>query len=513
MVIADKNRQIARNTLLLYFRMLFSMGISLYASRIVLNTLGVEDYGIYNVVGGVVAMLSFFSNSLSSAASRFFTFEMGRNNLSKLSRVFSTSVTIHLFLAVIFLIVAELAGSWFLNNRMNIPVTRLSAANWVLQCSIGSFVVGIITIPYSAAIIAYERMGAFAYIGILDVVLRLLSVLSVAHFSFSSDKLITYSIMLSGVVMVTQSIYVGYCKKYLSQCNYHFIWDWRLIRDITGFAGWNVIGCSAVVLKDQGVNILLNLFYGPVVNAARGISYSVNAAINSFVGNFMTALNPQITKSFATGEQNYMESLVERGSRFSFYILLILALPVLLETDYILRIWLNEYPAYTVNFVRLALLLSMCDSLSNTLITLQLATGKIGSYQLAVGGTLLLNFPISYLLLRQGFMPEATIVVAICISIACLALRLIFLSKMAGLIIRHYWVHVLVNVMLVSVCSVSLPLLVYCLAQSGVLRFLSLLLICAVWTSGIVYLLGCSEGERRFIRERCKMFGKRILKR
>lgn len=506
----SKNKRIAQNTLLLYIRMMLSMGISLYTSRVVLSTLGVEDYGIYNVVGGVVAMLSVFSTSLSSAASRFFTFELGRNNISGLERVFSVSVIIHIVLAILLFIVAELFGSWFLNCRMNIPPTRITAANWVLQSAIISFVLGIINVPYSASIIAHERMGTFAYIGIFEVLMKLLLVLALAYFSIFQDKLISYSVLLMCVFVLIQIIYVGYCRRNFLYCRNHIVWDKDFFSEITKFAGWNLVGCSAFVLKDQGVNILLNLFFGPVVNAARGISYSVNAAVSSFVGNFMTALNPQITKSYAAGEHEYMRSLVERGSRFSFYILLILALPVLFETDFLLKLWLKSYPEHTVNFVRLVLILGMCDSLSNTLITLQLATGRIRNYQIAVGGLLLMNFPISYFFLKMGFVPELTMVVAIFISVACLVMRLIFLRRMAGLSFSSYLGHVVLNVMFVTICSVILPTLIYNVIPEGTLRFVSLLAICILWTSIVVYFLGCSVGEKMFIREHCIVFLKRI---
>lgn len=495
---------------MLYFRMLFSMGVSLYTSRVVLNTLGVEDYGIYNVVGGVVAMFSLISISLSSATSRFFTFELGRRNFSGLQQIFSVAWTIHIVLAVTVLVAGEIVGVWFLNTHMNIPPERMYAANWVFQCSVISLATGVLSVPFNALVIAHERMSAFAYLGILDVLLRLFLVLSLVYFPFFSDKLIAYAIMLSCVSLFMQSVYMHYCKKHFAECHFRMGWNRSLINKMSSFAGWNFIGCGSAVLKDQGVNILLNVFCGPVVNAARGISYSVNAAVGSFVGNFMTALNPQITKSYASGDYRYMESLVQRGSRFSFYILLILALPILFETDFVLTLWLKDYPEHTVNFVRLVLVLSMVDSLSSTLITLQLATGKIRNYQLAVGGMLLLNFPISYLFLKLGYGPEVTMIVAIVLSLLCLFLRLIFLRWMVKLSIRDYLIQVMANIAGVLACALILPWVVYARMDDGLYRFILLAVTSVLWTSMSVYLLGCSGREKDFICRQCVVAWKRF---
>ena len=399
---AENTKRIAKNTLMLYIRMLFSMLVSLYTSRVVLNTLGVEDYGIYNVVGGFVAMFSLISNSLSASVSRFLTFELGRGDMERLKETFSTSLMIHLALAGIVFLLAESIGVWFLNTQMTIPGERLYAANWVFQASVLTFVINLLSVPFSASIVSHERMSAFAYIGILDIVLRLLIVLFIAYSGWNFDRLIIYSLLLVGVVCIMQAIYWNYCTRNFEECKFGFSFDVNYWKEMSSFAGWNFIGCTAGLLKDQGVNILLNLFIGPIINAARGIANTVNNVLASFSGNFMTALNPQITKSYAAGNYDYMYSLVERGSRFSYYILLLFALPMLFETEFVLTLWLKHYPEHTVNFVRLILIVTMCDILSNTLINLQVATGKIRNYQLTVGGMLLMNFPLSYICLSDA---------------------------------------------------------------------------------------------------------------
>lgn len=509
---SENTKRIAKNSLMLYMRMLFSMLVSLYTSRVVLNTLGVEDYGIYNVVGGFVAMFSLISNSLSSSTSRFLTFELGKGNMERLKQIFSTSVSIHLALMIVILVLMETIGVWFLNTCMTIPASRLYAANWVFQASILSFLFGLFSVPYNASIISHERMKAFAYIGILDVILRLLIVLFIAHSSWQFDRLIVYAILLVAISMLLQCVYLYYCRKSFEECRFRLFFNKECWKEMSVFAGWNFIGCTAGLLKDHGVNILLNLFIGPVINAARGIAMSVSTAVGGFSGNFMAALNPQITKSYATDEYGYMMSLVERGSRFSFYILLIFALPILLETDFVLTLWLKQYPVHTVNFVRLVLMLSMFDILSNTLITLQTATGKIRNYQLAVGGMLMMNFPLSYICLWMELPPESVMFVALFVSVCCLLLRLWFLKRMVSLSVSVYLRRVCLNVFVVFMASLVLPLAVWLGMESGWLRFILITVMCVCGTLCAVYRIGCSVNERQFIMERIQTLKERFIR-
>lgn len=503
---SENTKRIAKNTLMLYVRMLFSMLVSLYTSRVVLQALGVEDYGIYNVVGGVVAMFSMISNSLSSSVSRFLSFELGRGNSEGLKRVFSTSLSIQAALALIIVLLSGTVGLWFLNTHMTIPTNRLYAANWVFHASVFTFVINLLSVPFSASIMSHERMSAFAYIGILDVILRLLIVLFIAYSGLEFDRLIVYALLLVGVVCIMQTIYWRYCTRNFEECRFKLSFDVGYWKEMSSFAGWNFIGCTAGLLKDQGVNILLNLFIGPIINAARGIASTVNNVLASFAGNFMTALNPQITKSYAAGDYKYMFSLVERGSRFSYYILLFFTLPMLFEADFVLTLWLGHYPEHTVNFVRLILIVTMCDILSNTLINLQVATGKIRNYQLAVGGMLLMNFPLSYLCLRMGCSPESTVVVALVVAALCLLLRLLFLRKMVGLSMRRYLHKVCGNVLCVTLAAAVLPGLLYLQMTDGVMRFLLMCVLTVLCSTTAIYFIGCSRNERDFIKSRIVLF-------
>lgn len=507
---ADTKR-IARNTLLLYVRMLFGMLVSLYTSRVVLQALGVEDYGIYNVVGGFVAMFSMVSSSLSSSVSRFLTFELGRGDKERLKRVFSTSVSIHIVLALIIVVLAETVGVWFLNTQMTIPESRLIAANWVFHASILSFVFSLLSVPYNASIVSHEHINIFAYIGICDILLRLFIVLYIAYSTLFFDRLITYAILLVIVNISIQVFYMVYCRIHFFECRSRIYFYKTIFKEMGSFAFWNFIGCTAGLLKEQGVNILLNIFIGPVVNAARGIAVSVNTAITSFSGNFMVALNPQITKSYAAGDFDYMNSLVERGSRFCFYIMFVFILPVFLETEFILKIWLGDYPEYTVSFVRLVLILSSIDVLSNTLINLQSATGKIKNYQIVVGGMLLMNFPLSYFCLKLEFSPVSVYVVAIVVAVCCLILRLVFLRRMVeGFSMIKFLYNVFVNVLKVTFFALIIPLLIVYFMDDGWTRLIlvvPLSMICAVCS---ILLIGCSVSERSFITDKLSLIRSKI---
>lgn len=488
--------------------MLLTMVVSLYTSRVILGALGVEDYGIYNVVGGVVAMFSMLSGSLSAAISRFITFELGKGDKEKLSRVFSSSITIQFGLSSIILILAETIGLWFLNNKMVIPTERLFATNWVYQLSLVAFAVNLISIPYNAAIIAHERMSAFAYISILETACKL----AIAYLITLSpiDRLIFYAILMCTVALVIRFTYGAYCKRHFEECTYHFIFDKNLLKRMFSFAGWNFIGASSSILRDQGGNVVINLFCGPAVNAARGIAFQVNNAVNGFVVNFMTALNPQITKQYATGNRKYMMKLIFQGARLSFYMLLLLSLPILVNTHYVLGLWLKTVPEHAVSFVRLVLVFAMSESASQPLITAMLATGKIRNYQLVVGGLQMMNLPVSYVLLRMGSAPETVLIVAIAISQCCLAARLLMLRGMIGLSVRLYLKKVYSNVLVVASISVVIPLLLASHMDETFLNFVISYIVTLFSTGFTIYYMGCNKMERMFVVDKIHKMAKKL---
>lgn len=500
---SENNKRIAKNTLLLYFRMLFMMVISLYTSRIVLNALGIEDFGIYNVVGGVVAMFSLLSGSLSTAISRFITYELGTGQQENLNKIFSSAVTIQLVLAGVIILFAELFGVWFLNNQMTIPSSRLIASNWVFQISLLTFVINLISIPYNASIIAHEKMSAFAYISILEVIGKLITAYLITISPI--DKLIFHSFLMCAMALLVRFTYGYYCKKHFHECTYYFFWDRKLLKQMFGFAGWSFIGTASIVLRDQGGNILINMFNGPIVNAARGIAFQVNNAIQGFVNNFMTALNPQIMKSYAANNHEYMVTLIFQGARLSFYMLLFLSLPILLNTHYILEMWLKTVPEHSVLFVQLILILAMSESISYPISTAIQASGKIRNYQLAVGGVQLLNFPISYIVLYLGYYPEFTIIISILLAHICIGIRLFFLKKIINFPVKSFFKQVYLNIIIVSIISSTIPLLLFFETPINTFFFISCSLSCVVSCIITIYCIGCNNKERKLINKKIKL--------
>lgn len=494
------NKRIAKNTLLLYVRMLFIMGVSLYTSRVVLNTLGVEDYGIYNVVGGVVAMFGFINGAMSSATQRFITFALGKGDMDNLQKVFSTTLQIHALIATIILILGETVGLWFMYTQMQIPADRMDAAFWVLQCSIMSAIVMIVSVPYNADIIAREKMSAFAYISILEAVLKLAIVFLLLV--FTQDKLVLYSALVLCVQLFIRFCYGRYCNKHFPESKYRHVWDKRLFKEMTGFAGWSMFGNLSAVLYGQGLNMLLNVFFGPVVNAARAVAVQVQSVMQQFVSNFQMALNPQITKTYAKGEMDEMHQLMFRSARFSFYLLFLLSLPVLFETDFILTIWLKTVPDNTVTFLRIIICTSLIYTLANPLIIANQATGKVRRYQAVCGSILLLILPVSYVCLKLGCPAYSVFIVHFCMEALTQLARIIMLRPLIGVKIKDFFKHIYARVFIVIVLSSIAPATVYYNMNDTVLRFFVLSVACLLSVSIVVYSVGLSQSERTFVKSK-----------
>lgn len=498
--IAENNKRIAKNTLLLYLRMLFMMAINLYTSRVVLNTLGVEDYGIYNVVGGVVTMFGFINSSMSSATQRYITFGISKDNFENLQKIFSTTLQIHILIALIIVILGETVGLWFMYEKMQIPADRMEAAFWVLQCSIFSTVIVIISVPYNADIIAHEKMSAFAYISILEAILKL-AIVYILIIS-SVDKLILYAFLLSAIQVLIRFCYSRYCNKHFKETIYKHIGDKILFKEMISFAGWSVFGNLSAVLFSQGLNMLLNLFFGPIVNAARAIAVQVQGAIQNFVLNFQMALNPQITKTYAKKEMNEMHKLMFRSARFSFYLLFFISLPILFETDFILTIWLKTVPENTVIFLRIIICTSLIYSLANPLIIANQATGKVKNYQIVCGGILLLILPISYICLKLGLPAYSVFIVHFIMEAIAQIGRMIMLRPLIKISIIEYIKNIYIPVILVVLFSTIMPFIVYKNLDASVIRFFTVCIVCFLSVGLIVYIVGLSKNERVFIHSK-----------
>lgn len=498
--IQSNNERIAKNTLLLYVRTIFVMVVSLYTSRVVLSALGVDNYGIYNVVGGVVAIFSVISGALSSSISRFITFELGYGDINKLRTIFSTSINIQIGISLLILLLGESIGSWFLNNKMNIPIERLYAANWVLQCTLATFIITLISVPYNAVIIAHEKMSAFAYISILEAALKLLMVYLLDVSAW--DKLIVYSLLLVLVAIIIQIVYGIYCNRHFAETHYQRVHDCSLLCEMTSFAGWGFFTNAAYVLNTQGVNILINLFFGVGVNAARGIATQVEAAMMKFVNDFTTALNPQITKSYAAGQMKEMYKLVNRGAKFSAFLTLAISLPILFETDYILGLWLEEVPPPTVAFVRLGLIATMVDRLGNTGYTACMATGTIRRYVLLVSTVGCLVFPITYIVFKLGASVEATYIVFCGVYVAVDSVRLYVMKGLLKFPVMSFMREVVGRILLVAIVSCILPSLVIYIANESFARLVISTTACLASSIVATYYVGLDSHERKVITQK-----------
>ena len=473
------------------------MAISLYTSRVILAALGVEDYGVYNVIGGAVAMFSVISGALSSAISRFITFELGKNDFGNLQRVFSTSVNIQIFISLLIFIIAETIGLWFLYNKLNIPIERLNAAFWVLQFSLATFCVNLLSVPYNACIVAHERMKAFAYVSIVEA----LGKLGICYLIMVSpwDKLISYAFLILVLSLLIRLIYGIYCHKNFAESRYKPYFGKDLLKDIGSFAGWSFFTNTAYIFNTQGVNMLINVFFGVTFNAARGIAVQVDGAIMQFVNNFVIAINPQITKNYAANNIAEMNKLVCRGARFSYLLMLLFALPFFFETDIILKLWLKTVPEQTSLFVKLGLVGSMIMGLGNTGYTACMATGTIRRYTLWITIVGCLVFPISYLVYKLGAPVSASYVVFIAVYFVLNFVRLWIMRDLLKFPVMMFIKDVFGRIVPLTLLTIILPILVTTYMDEGVIRFLVSCATCVISTIFWSFLIGMSRQERQMI--------------
>ncbi|NJA05738.1 lipopolysaccharide biosynthesis protein [Methylococcaceae bacterium WWC4] len=492
-------KKIARNAGLLYLRTLFSLSVSLFTSRVVLNVLGVEDYGVYNVVGGFVTILSFINSSMATSTQRFLMFELGGGNKDQLSRVFNVSILIHFFIALMILLLAETLGLWVVKEQLILPKERMDVALWVYQLSIITFLFNVISVPYNAAIIAYERLNVFAWISVAEVSLKLLIAYMLQFFAY--DRLFSYALLICALSVVVRVAYGVYCKLYFKDIKIKYVWDNELFSSLLKFAMWNLWGNIAVALHTQGVNILLNMFFGPIVNAARGIAYQITGAINGFAQNIQTAISPQIIKSYASNDIGYMHKLIIMGARFNYYVLFLISMPLILETKFMLGVWLGVVPEYAEVLTRLAIVNLLIDCLSGTLMTSAQASGNIKIYQSVVGCVLLLILPVTYLMLIKGYPPEASIWSSIVISIVAFVARLFIIAPLVNLSVINFFKKVVLNVGLITVLSVPYPFTLTKIIPEGIDRLVAVGVSSLLSTAIVIYLIGLASDERKFVRD------------
>ncbi len=490
-------KRIAKNTLLLYVRMIVIMLISLYTSRVVLRVLGVEDFGVYNVVGGAVGMMALLTASMGSAISRFLTFELGTGDKEKLHRVFCTSVNIQLLFSIIAIIIGETVGLWFLYNKLNIPAERIDAAFWVMQLSLGSFVLSLLNAPFNACIISHERMGVFALVGMCSACFKLCFIILLEYTPW--DKLITYAAILFGIETAVRIFYGIYCSSKFSECKYQLRMDRNLTKQMFSFAGWNLFGSGSYLLMNTGVNMLVNIYFNVAMNTARGIATQVEHSVASFYSNFTTALNPQITKQIAQKDYASSNKLIATGAKAAFFLSLMVSMPVLLEMEYLLRLWLEIVPDYAATFAQLTLIAQLVSVISIPLVTAMLASGKIRKYQIIVGSLGFLVFFVSWLLFELGFGPEAPYIVIIIVFILQLLTRLILLIELVKLDTKNFITNVLLRCLTVSIIGCMIPIIISYTMEEGFARLVLVCLASVFSTVIAAYLIGINRHEREYL--------------
>ncbi|QMV69782.1 lipopolysaccharide biosynthesis protein [Sphingobacterium paramultivorum] len=403
------------------------MGVTLYSSRVILGALGVSDYGIYNVVGGIVAMMSFLNSAMAGATQRYLSFDIGKGDINSLQKTFSATLSVHFLIAFIVFFLGETIGLWYINYKMVFPPERSIAVNIVFQFSLLTLFLDIIQVPYNALILARERMNVYAYVSILEAGLKLVVAFSLLWFGV--DKLILYSILTFCLVFIIRNIYKYYCKRNFPESKYKFEYNKSYFVELISFSGWNLFGTMSLVAKNQGVNMILNLFFGTMINASYGIAMQVQGAVNQFVSNFQTALNPQIIQNYAGGNKEKSVSLMFLGAKFSFLLMMILVFPLIFNVETILKIWLGHVPEYTSLFIKISLITILIDSLSGPLMTGILATGKIKYYNVIIGSFNILTLPCSYILLKLGFPPTVAFQILLTFSVFSFLLRFFLVKK------------------------------------------------------------------------------------
>ena len=503
----EKNARIVKNTAFLYLRMILMMLVSLYTSRIILQSLGVEDFGIYNVVAGIVVLFSFVSNAMALASQRFLSFSIGKNIEKEINRIFCMSLTTHIIIIIFVIIIAETIGLFIL-YKMNFPNDRVTAIGWVYQIAIVTCCINIVRVPYNALIIAYEQMSFYAWISIIEAVLKLVIVFFLT--SLNSDKLISYSFLLLFVTFLVDIFYFLYCKKQFSVSKYHFIWDRKLLTEFANFSGWSLAGSLASVGVHQGLNMIINIFFGVTVNAAVGISNQVMGVVSQFLSNFQTAFNPQLVKSYAKGDTDYFINLIFKSSKISFFLMLIIALPILVNCHFFLDVWLDTVPEYATSFSQLMIIFLLVESISGPLWMAVQATGKIKGYQLMISILLIINIPISLFFLYKGFSPTCVFVVRVILNFVALLARILYLGYLINFQIKKFLYKVMLPILEVGLLSIIIPLILYINLDINWKNVFLISFVCVAYSLVLIYFIGLNAQEKNMITHYINKYKKNV---
>lgn len=510
--ISQNNKRIAKNTIALYFRTFITMIVGLYTGRIMLHALGVEGYGINSVIGGIVAMSSLITSTMSAAISRYITYALGKGDNKRLKTMFSTSINAQIVIAVIVAIVLEIAGVWFLNNEANIPEGRMEAANWVLQCSIVTLMISLISSPFNALIIAHERMTIYAYMSIVDVTLKL--TICFAIMAFEGERLILLAILQIIVTLGMQIFYGWYCGRNFEAARYSLkSFDKSLMKELTVFSGWNLMNNGAYVFATQGVNMLVNVFFGVVYNASRSIAMTVNGAVQGFVGNFSIAFSPQITKSYAAGDTSYAVHLANQGTKFTWLMMYIFIVPVCMEADTLLQLWLGEVPLLAPLFLRFAMFESLTVSSGQNLFKLIQADGHVKNYTVHAAVIAGLVFPLAWLAFYVGAPVWSAYLIFIVDFLVLNLVRFYNLKKLMLFSVRQHLRECVIPCIIVSITSFVLPVIISQFMDHGIVRFFVNGVVSVLWTCICCITFGLTKQERFFFFNRGKMVINKVLKR
>ena len=503
------NKRLVKNTAYMYLRMAITMFVGLYTSRVVLQVLGVEDYGLYNVIGGIMAMFTFLNNAMVNTTSRFITVRLAKKNLMESTQIFNMAFLIHAFIAIIILVLGETVGLWYLQNKLVIPEGREMAAQWLYQLSVGTCLLSIIGVPFNATIVAHEKMNAFASIQIIDVFLKLAIVIALKF--VQQDKLIFYGTLLASISLINFLLYFFYCRRSFTEVKFQYYWDSSVFKEMMGFAGWALVGNFSYLFYTQGLNLMLNAFCGPAVNAARGIAVQVESVVKQFANNVQVSINPQILKTYATNEMQRMHTLICASSRYCYYLLFLISLPVMLEADFLLQLWLGRVPEHTVTFIRLILVVVLLDAFINPMFTANLATGKLKQYYIPIFSLSFSFMFITYFTIKLTGIPESVFVCYLILNIIGVVVRVFVMNKQIQLKPVTYLKEAIGPVLFVTLLSAVLPFISHIVINGDWARFcvtsiLSVLCVCAV-----AYFIGISKTERQYINQfvsnKIKSFG------
>lgn len=497
---SENTNRIAKNTMFLYFRMFFTLIVALFTSRIILKNLGVEDYGIYNVVGGLVALFSSLTQSIASANYRFLTYAIGEGNKHKLKIVFSQSFIISIVIVIVIVALSETIGLWFLYHKMIIPADRFNAALLTFHFSITACIFMVLSSPYNSIIIAHENMDVFAYISIFDVTLKIIVAAAIVYSPI--DTLVFYSFLICLISIFDFCIYKWYCNKRYSETKFSYIYDRHTLKEMLGFSGWTLFVGISNVSVTQGINLLLNTFFNPVVNAARGIAVQVQGAIDQFRGNLQTALNPQITKNYAAGNIQYMHQMMFASSKFSTLLLLFLSMPILIETKLVLHVWLNIVPDNTIKFIRLLVIISIIDCTSNPFVTAATSTNRIHIFQSVAGISQLMILPSAYIALRLYPYPSIVFIVHLALECVIVLLRIIMASRMVKLKLKDYLNKVVFRLTIYLLFSFIFNYALSAFEMTTLVQLTLYFIVCSLTNALLVYYIGMTTSERTFLKNK-----------